>query len=546
MADTTVAADAKEEDGPVPVNAEVTATEDAKDAAAVGKMGSGEVSVLSADAPAFVPGATLVLDKEGTPANGSDENEESDVRARLPPGHRMLLRQGYHAMTGEWVAYHVGQLKSFNSRTGYGFIGCAQAYRDYGADVFIHKNSMINPWHIGQPLEFAIVCNGRGQPQATDVKWLPRLPALPKSSSAMPTAAPPATTVATLAGRNPAPPVEESPARSSGEDGGAVLGSAAAAPQVASCTAAVSAATGADAAAGGTEGHVLSATSQQASRNALVSPEPRHLGTLKSFSPAQGYGFLACEEVFSNYQRDVYFDKSQLPNSNWQFNQTVEFVVIHNARGHPQARDIDWDPVPSVQQRRQPADGDLNGSSTNNSGAGLNPRTHSAQTLSNLKKLLRYLHESQPETAVVQAMNLQGGSNATDDGSEADADPNIDYVTFVLDRLGPKAEVVPKIKDFAKMLLLLMLAKMLRSQTLPRRCQETIRWFEALSQTIEPAVESVRDHFQSVVEQINKQLQTAHAENQMLRDDAQLPVLQAAFKHLQAKSNGLQTPSSGA
>merc|ERR1712241_823476 len=106
-------------------------------------------------------------------------------------------------------------------------------------------------------------------------------------------------------------------------------------------------------------------------------------------------------------------------------------------------------------------------------------------------------------------------------------DTDIDYVTFVLDRLGPEAEAVPKIKDFVKMLLLLMLAKMLRSQTHPSRCQQHIRWFEALSVTIEPAAESVREHFQSVVEQINNQLQSAHRENQMLREDTQLPLLQA-------------------
>jgi len=569
MADRTVAADAKDQDGAVPVNPEITEIEDAKereqtvptacvgDVAAVAskkdveEIGPGKVSAFSAEAPAFVPGALLWADKAH--AKGSDGGEESNFLARLPPSHRTLLRQGYHAMTGEWVAYHVGQLKSFNSRTGYGFIECAQSYRDYGADVFIHKNSMINPWHVGQPVEFAVICNGRGQPQATDVNWLPRLPAMAKSSSGMPTVAAPATadaSVADASNKNPLEPL----ATSGGEDGGAVVSSAAGAqPVAASRTTAVSAVTGADPVAGSAQGstqaqELLSATSQEASRNASGSSEPRHLGTLKSFSPAQGYGFFVCEEVFSNYQRDVYFDKSQLPSNNWHFGQTVEFMVIHNARGHPQARDIDWDPVPNLpnlQQANQPGTAGLLSGSTSSSGVGPNPQIHSAQTLGNLRKLLRHLHESQPETAVVRAMNFQGHSNA-DGGSDVEVDPNTDYVTFVLDRMGPEAEAVPKIKDFVKMLLLLMLAKMLRRQNRPSRCQQNIRWFEALSQTIEPAVESVREHFQSVVEQINNQLQNAHKENQMLRDDAQLPVLQAAFKRLQAKSIGLQSPSSGA
>jgi len=491
---------------------------------------SGNVRVLSAGTPAFVPVASLQTG--GLQADGSDE-VESDVRAGLPCSHRTMLRQGYNTPTGEWVAYYVGRLKSFNNRTGYGFIECAQSYKNYGADVFIHKNSMMNPWHIGQPVEFAVICNGRGKPQATDVSWLPRLP---KSSTVTPPAPPGAFGVA-VAGN------KESPALSGGEDGSSAVSNAAGAPQASNRTAAAEAAMGPDAAAGGTQAQATSTASQPFSRNVGVSTEPLRLGTLKSFSPAQGYGFIACDEVFSNYQRDVYFDKSQLPRNNWHFGQTLEFVVIHNARGHPQARQIDWDAVPSLQQAREPGAAAVFGGTATSTSRGSNQRIHSAQTLSNLKKLLRQLHESQQEAAVVQAINLQGGSNATGGGSEADVDTDIDYVTFVLDRLGPEAEAVPKIKDFVKMLLLLMLAKMLRSQIHPTRCQQNIRWIEALSQTIEPAAESVREHFQSVVEQINNQLQSAHRENQMLREDTQLPVLQAAFRQLQSKSTGLQGPS---
>jgi len=389
---------------------------------------------------------------------------------------------------------------------------------------------MMNPWHIGQPVEFAVIYNGRGQLQATDVKWLPRLPTV------TPPARPVAVAVAAVACN------EESPFLSGGEDGSSAVSNAAGAPQASSRTAVAGAAMGADAAAGGTQAQGTSTASQLVSRNA-GSTEMRRLGTLKSFSPAQGYGFIACEEVFSDYQRDVYFDKSQLPSNNWHFGQTLEFVVIHNARGHPQARQIDWDAVPSLQQAREPGAAAVFGGTATSTSRGSNQRIHSAQTLSNLKKLLRQLHESQQEAAVVQAINLQGGSNATGGGSEADVDTDIDYVTFVLDRLGPEAEAVPKIKDFVKMLLLLMLAKMLRSQIHPTRCQQNIRWIEALSQTIEPAAESVREHFQSVVEQINNQLQSAHRENQMLREDTQLPVLQAAFRQLQSKSTGLQGPS---
>ena len=76
---------------------------------------------------------------------------------------------------------------------------------------------------------------------------------------------------------------------------------------------------------------------------------------------------------------------------------------------------------------------------------------------------------------------------------------------------------------------------MLRSQINSSRCQQHIRWLEALSLTIVPAAESVRDHFHSVVVQINNQLESAHRDNTVLSEDAQLPVLQAAVRRLQDK-----------
>jgi cold shock CspA family protein len=79
-------------------------------------------------------------------------------------------------LSGEWVAYYVGSLKSFNNRTGYGFLECEMARTDWGSDVFIHKNFVPTPWNLGQPVEFAVTTNSRGQAQAVDVNWLPRLP----------------------------------------------------------------------------------------------------------------------------------------------------------------------------------------------------------------------------------------------------------------------------------------------------------------------------------------------------------------------------------
>lgn len=67
----------------------------------------------------------------------------------------------------------------------------------------------------------------------------------------------------------------------------------------------------------------------------------RYLGYLKSVGG--DYGFLACEEVRSEYGRDVYVARSQLP-ANWKLQMQAAFHLALSSRGQPQARDIQWDP----------------------------------------------------------------------------------------------------------------------------------------------------------------------------------------------------------
>merc|ERR1712196_345149 len=148
----------------------------------------------------------------------------------------------------------------------------------------------------------------------------------------------------------------------------------------------------------------------------------RRLGTVKSFSPVQGYGFIACEDVFSEYQRDTYFDKSQLPaDGKHRLGQTVEFSVTANARGQPQARSIDWEPVEVI----MPEPGD--GRPVIDKDA---PRHVNVDAADNLRKLLKMLHSGEQEGAVVTAIDLQGASN--DGGDGRGTQDKIDYVTFVL------------------------------------------------------------------------------------------------------------------
>lgn len=469
-AQANAAIDLAKERAPAPATPEVSP------AAASPTMGPSAADLqaqtrLSPEAPPFVP------------VTGDD------IVTKLPARHRSMLRGGFHEpMTGQWYPYYVGSLKSFSGKSGYGFIHCPQAKAEWGADVFIHKSLVPTHWHLGQPLEFAVNLNTRGQPQCIDVNWLPRIPdnrrQEPMPRPLVVDRAPPGLTLPMAA------PTGQGP------DGGQIRGSSADGRPAVAGTEAV-------------RGH-------------------RHLGTLKSFSASQGYGFIACEPVFEQYKRDVYFDKSQLSDP-WRLGQTVEFQVVFNARGHPQARKISWDPVPSLPP--------LQGAPAQSSG----PRSHSTQSFERLQKLLGFLNARKGDTAVVNAIEFHGSAASPPPGTPAsDADRDVDFVSFVLDRLEPPEAAMNEIKDFVKMLLMLMITKMLKRQLSPQRCKQLVNWFRMLAETINPERQEVKSHFRSVVGQMETHLQAAEKEHLLDRCVELGPlveVLKTSLKSLKEKAN---------
>lgn len=94
------------------------------------------------------------------------------------------------------------------------------------------------------------------------------------------------------------------------------------------------------------------------SKQAEQIPGTRHIGTLKSFGPNKGYGFIECDDVFAKFMRDVYLDKAQMPEGiDWHVGQVLEFELALNVKGQPQARNVDWLPLcsshPQVQHEWQ-------------------------------------------------------------------------------------------------------------------------------------------------------------------------------------------------
>jgi len=369
----------------------------------------------------------------------TDEPTESEGLAHLRPdapefepgNYAPYLRKGYfNQELGWWVPYYVGTLKSFNMRTGYGFIACAETLSIYRTDIYIHKSQVPVPWKIGAFVEFAVSQNSRGQPQATDAYWLPLTPTQEQESKEQ----------------------------------------------------------------------------QVKAASAVGSSAPirkRHMGTLKSYSKMQGYGFITSEDINEQNSCDVYLDRGQLPadGSPWQFGQAVEFDVTYNHRGQPQARNVNWNPLP-----RMPLDATAGVPGAVSSGPApvnllpANLQTAGQQNLRNCSKIHNLLR-SDRSAAVKLAIEMQENSDI------------VDYISFVLDRLG-QPETASELVGNATALLLLAIAKMLRKSVADAdRAAQHLAWCEAIAESLSKNTDTSNDdlRFDNVIITVQEDLQKARA-----------------------------------
>jgi len=332
-------------------------------------------------------------------------NPQSDVRLSPPPGSKPApfaeTRGGYwDTEFNWWVPYHVGKLKSFSSQSGYGFVDCATTHGIYKSDVYIHRSCMRTPWRIGQPLEFAVTLNSRGQPQAADVLWLPYEPEEPKDA---------------------------------------------------------------------------------------------RLGILKSFSLVQGFGFITGEDIMNEFSRDVYLDRAQLA-SEWRMGQIVEFQTTLNGRGHPQARNLNWDPVPML--------------------PGGKLRSVDSTGLRSLNRILVSLR-SDVETALRLSMELSGKAES------------IDFLSFTLDRVKPT--VLASLEVRVSLLLLLRISTILKDHArllTDGRRRQMLQWCEALEPSFTQSSDSLGDNFKLTSTQVRTNLKEAHESCADLEDVTFLESLQ--------------------
>lgn len=71
----------------------------------------------------------------------------------------------------------------------------------------------------------------------------------------------------------------------------------------------------------------------------------QYRGTIKSFNPKEGYGFIACPELKKEYGSDVFMHQFQFYNCPvpLKVGDSIVFRLEISKQGKPQARDINKD-----------------------------------------------------------------------------------------------------------------------------------------------------------------------------------------------------------
>jgi len=64
----------------------------------------------------------------------------------------------------------------------------------------------------------------------------------------------------------------------------------------------------------------------------------RFYGTIKSYNADKGFGFIACPQVFSIFNRDIFVHRREFERADAPVGGAVSFFVELNTEGHPQAR----------------------------------------------------------------------------------------------------------------------------------------------------------------------------------------------------------------
>lgn len=220
-----------------------------------------------------------------------------------------------------------GSIKTFNAEKNFGLIECEELNQIFGSDVFLHGKQCPIHHPPGTQVSFSVLLSKDNQPQAYDVikeasqpmpgmaaiQGLPGMQAMQGAMGAMGgmgmgmpgVQGMPGMGMAGVAGMTGMPAMSSQ---------GAMMGGNAAAMMQQ-----MMAGKGASKGGPGTLGHFN--------------------GTIRSFDPKQGCGFINCPDVQAQgYSSDVFLSPEEL--GAFEVGSQVSFTAFLNSKGQPEARDL--------------------------------------------------------------------------------------------------------------------------------------------------------------------------------------------------------------
>lgn len=204
-----------------------------------------------------------------------------------------------------------GRVKSINSEKGYGFIECQELHEVFGNDVFLHMKQA-GDLSQGTMVSFAVMLNKENRPQAYDVLAEGKGFGCGKGGCGMMGMQGKSAGGGDPSGFN----ANSMMAMMKGAWGGK-MGSA-----------------GGDGKGKG-DGKSFSKGARPDEQEALGEFD----GTIKSFNPKSGYGFIECEDLRSlGCMNDVFLHHQQLGDH--EVGARVRFTAYMNSKGQPQGKDL--------------------------------------------------------------------------------------------------------------------------------------------------------------------------------------------------------------
>eukprot|EP00929_Paragymnodinium_shiwhaense_P081464 TRINITY_DN4262_c0_g1_i1.p1 TRINITY_DN4262_c0_g1~~TRINITY_DN4262_c0_g1_i1.p1 ORF type:complete len:577 (+),score=78.06 TRINITY_DN4262_c0_g1_i1:85-1815(+) len=107
---------------------------------------------------------TIELNKDGKPQARNVRLEDANTDEMGVDARKASLPD-----KGTRGGVYRGRVKSFNAKTGFGFLFCPQLHGMFNKDIFVSKAEVREGLIVGQEVEFTLVVNEKSEPQAYNI-----------------------------------------------------------------------------------------------------------------------------------------------------------------------------------------------------------------------------------------------------------------------------------------------------------------------------------------------------------------------------------------